>query len=245
MKLSENIHFRCTTFEKNKIDKVLNDMQQTQHKNISYRTLFINLIDNYLTNNIKGLEIKKEQILKEIDKEKEKQNQAVNNISNLEIELKNIEHELNNKSLFDETNFKNHEQLNKALTSVKEYIFNNNINNVSSISDNYYLQINETFKIKNVQLLKNIVETNFNKWQLENERKPQTTKNKKVSKETRIKQATNNILIKFNKSRQYFKLSDFIENEQAFINARCKQHKIKYNDLIKHLETLPEHKKQK
>lgn len=238
----ERLEIRVSKHEKEKILTVINDINKHNYKKIGYRYLIMEFVNNYLDNNKIGLEIQKKEIIKEIDKEKEKQSQAVNNISNLEIELKNIEHELNNKTLFDETIFKNNENVLKAIANVKEYIINNNVSNIENIPDNYYMQINETFKLNDKTLLKNIVKNNFNKWQLNKEIiKPDP----EPSKSEILEKISNNILRAFNDKRQPIKnLNEYIQtkDQKKKIKKYSENNNLTETEINNYLMALPEQK---
>ena len=169
MKKTERIDIRLSKQEKDKCEKVLNDINKTRNKKIGSRFLLMEFVDNYLNNNVRGLEIERNNLLKENEKDKEQINELTERITKRDIKIKEYNNRINNKTLYHENNF-NDPNIIKAINRIKEIIFNpeSEIKNYKDVPETLYLQMKDTFKIKNVEDLKNIVKYNFERWQQEN-----------------------------------------------------------------------------
>lgn len=249
MELNNNIHFRVSDTDKEKIDLVLNDINQHANNKKGYRFLLMSFVNEYLENNNTGLICKRNQLLKELEQEKEKQNIATNNISQLEIRINNLNHEINNKTIFDIANYKYHDNINHAFNRIKEYCLNpiNNINVFEDIPQEIFLNLETTFKIKEKGLLKNIAHNHFNEWQKDkkiNDATPEPTK------QDIINNISDKILNRFNNNIQPIKkLNEYLNQTQTrqIITGYLKNidQDINENDIINYMLNLPDVKQLK
>lgn len=250
MEYNEQINIRLSKTDKEKINLVLKEINKTKPKKVGYRFLIMEFVNNYLDNNITGLEIEKNQLLKELEIQKENKNKISENISDLEIKIKKIDHELNNKSLYDLSNYQYNDNINHAINRIKEFVLTKkDINNLTDIPGTLYKQMETTFKINEKDLLKNIVNVEFNKWIHEKEINnldltPEPTK------EDIIKEIADKLLNKFNRYGQHIKiLKDYLNQKQTkqliqtYLNNQDKD--INENDIINYLLSLPENKQRK
>lgn len=233
MEYSEQIHIRVTKHEKQQCEQVLNSINKTRNKKVGYRYLLMGFVTDYLENNNNGLLIEQKQLLKDVETINEQQNKLIELKQEKEIRLKVIENELNNKTLWHENNFKDDPYLLKAINRIKELIFKpgNEINNYNDVPDALYIQMQDTFKLKNVNDLKNIVKHNFSRWQQENiiiEPEPtEKTYSEKVEQ----------ILRMFNRSFQSQKHKynndalKFLKDNENHYKTMCEKQGIKFNDL--------------
>lgn len=249
MKKTERIDIRLSKPDKDKCEQVLKDINETRNKKVGYRFLLMEFVNNYLDNKTSGLQIKKESILKKIDKEKENEAKAKHNISLLEIELNNINNEINNKSLFDISNYQYDKPLNKGFNRLKEIVLNpdNKINSFEDINETTFKQMQESFNIKDLELFKKIVKNHFREWKQEkiiNDPTPEPTK------QEIIKDISEKMLIKFNRPIQPIKnLNEYLnQNETKLIIKGYLKDKseINENEIINYmLENIPEKQQHK
>lgn len=244
MEYNKQIHIRISENDKIKCEKVLKDINENRNKKVGYRFLLMEFVNNYLDNNITGLEIERNQLIKENEKDKAKKDKLTEIITDREIKIKKLNNEINNKSIYDLSNYKYNQNLNNAVQRIKEIILTDHIKTFNNIPDTLFLQMKQTFKINDIDLLKNIVNNEFPKWQKELliiDPTPETTK------EDIIKDISEKMLNRFNKPGQHIKnLNDYLKTDQAINIIKGytkKHHNINENDIINYMLELPEKKK--
>lgn len=233
MKKTERIDIRLTKPDKEKCERVLNDINKTRNKKVGYRFLLMEFVEEYLNNNVRGLEIEKNNLIKENEKDQEQLKEITERITRREIKIKEYNNRINNKTIYHENNFKENENLTKAIKRIKEIIFNpdSNINNFNDVQETLFLQMQDTFKI-NVTDLKNIVKYNFERWQQEeiiNEPEPQEkTYNEKIDQ----------LLKMFNRSyngneKAFNNKLKYLEHNKEKYKTMCEKQEINYIDFEK------------
>ena len=236
MKKTERIDIRLTKTDKDKCEKVLNDINKTRNKKVGYRFLLMEFVDNYLNNNVRGLEIERNNLLKENEKDKEQINELTERITKRDIKIKEYNNRINNKTLYHENNF-NDPNIIKAIKRIKEIIFNpdSNIKSFNDIQDTLFLQMQDTFNINNIADLKNIVKYNFERWQQEN-----IIINPKPAEKT-YSEKLETILTLFNrrfnseKNKYNNDVSRFLKANETHYKTMCKSKDINFNDLEKEI----------
>lgn len=226
-----NIHFRVNENDKKRIDIVLNDINKHTNKKVGYRFLIMEFVNNYLDNNLTGLKLEKNQLLKEIEKDNETKNKIVQQIQEKEIKLKAIDNELNNKSLLDISNYKYNKPLTTAFYRLKEIVLKDKIKSFDLI-ENDLINLANTFKVKEKDLLKEVVLYHFNDWQ--NEILLNQNDQPKTTKEDFIKNISNRILRRFEDRRQTINnLTDYLNQDrtQTLIKNMLKDNE--YNLIVK------------
>lgn len=228
-----NIHFRVSENEKEIIDKALKILNQQTNKKVGYRFLTLEKAKEIVKNTNSGLEFKKAKLLKEIEKEKETEAKARHNISLLEIELNNINTEINNKTLFNIQNYPYDKPLNKGYERLKDIVLNpdNNINVFEDITETTFKQMQQSFKIKDLELFKEIIKNDFQEWQQEkaiNQEKP-TEKTYKEKLETLMRlfeRAYKSEAKKFKNDKL-----KFLEHNKERYKTMCEKDGVKFNDF--------------
>lgn len=241
---SEQIHIRVTKQEKEQCEKVIKSINETRNKKIGYRYLLLNVnVNKYLENNNKGIEIQINELLKDIETDNEQINKMVEKRTEKEIKLKKLRHELNNKSLFDISNYKNNEPILKGFQRLKEIVLTNeNFNYFEDIDKTTFKQMQESFNIKDIELFKKIVKNHFQEWQQEkiiNDPTPEPTK------QEIIKNISDKMFKRFKANSQPTKnLNEFLNSDYSkqLIKGYLKEHsEIKESEIINYmLETIPE-----
>lgn len=241
---SEQIHIRVTKQEKEQCEKVIKSINETRNKKIGYRYLLLNVnVNKYLENNNKGIEIQINELLKDIETDNEQINKMVEKRTEKEIKLKKLRHELNNKSLFDISNYKNNEPILKGFQRLKEIVLTNeNFNYFEDIDKTTFKQMQESFKFNDIELFKKIVKNHFQEWQQE---KLNYNPPAEPTKAEIIKGISGKMVNKFKASRQPIKnLNEFLNSDHAntIIKGYLKNNsEITKNEIINYiLETTPE-----
>lgn len=236
MKKTERIDIRLTKTDKDKCEKVLNDINKTRNKKVGYRFLLMEFVDNYLNNNVRGLEIERNNLLKENEKDKEQINELTERITKRDIKIKEYNNRINNKTLYHENNF-NDPNIIKAIKRIKEIIFNpdSNIKSFNDIQDTLFLQMQDTFNINNIADLKNIVKYNFERWQQENIIiNPEPAEKTYSEKLETILKLFNR---RFNSEKDKYNndVSRFLKANENQYKTMCENNSINFNDLEKEI----------
>ena len=213
MALDKQIAFRVSDNEYKRIEKYKKLRNKQSTKKIGYREIFMEKIDDDMAKSNIGLELKKNELLTKYDEIKKTKNSIVSDMEEIEIQLNKLDTELNNSTLYDLANYRHNTNIVKAVNSVKAYCIHNGILKPDYIPSEVLKELELTFKIKDTDLLKNIVFTEFENW--EEEIKADTPEDKKTDKLFKI---SVNILAKFKKGDQPIKdLNEYLETNQETI----------------------------
>ena len=193
-----------------------------------------------------SLKVEKFLLKKELEKDKQDFKLKEFEINNKELRLKTIDETINNTSIYNLDNYKYNTAIVNAVESIKELLANphSRYNSVEDIPEDVFKTKANNFKLKDVELLKSIAKEEYStNWKYEiNTSSVDNT----VTKESKLKELEINILSSFNKGTQRKNyLFDYVEEDKERITKRCNSKKIRYEDLIQHLEKLPEEKKHK
>lgn len=228
MEYTEQIHIRVTKQEKEILNNILENLNGNRIKKLGYRHILFNInVNEYLKHNNYGLEIQINELLKEIEKDNEIIKYNIEQRTEKEIKLKKLREELNNKSLFDISNYKDNEPILKGFNSLKEFVLNqnNNINYFEDIDNITFKQIQTSFNIKDLTLFKNIVKTHFEEW---NQNKKPETKEKTYNE--KLETILNLFNRRFNKDKTTNK-KEFLKKYETHYKTMCNNQGIKFNDL--------------
>lgn len=157
MAKDDQLHIRLDTTDKERVKARL--------KEYGKPTSF--LIDFFLknTDDTKGsLEIEKIILLDELEELKELRKDLNYKIENKEIRLKAIENQLNNTTLYDLENYKYNKPIFNAVNSIKNVVIQREIKKYEGITDNIFKSNQQAYRVKDYDLLKNIVKNEFGKW---------------------------------------------------------------------------------
>ena len=237
MKLDKRIDIRLSENDKKKIDLVLNDINKYSNKKHGYRFLIMEFVDNYLNNNDIGLKLQKEQLLKANEQINEQKDKLAQKEQENNIKINAIDNELNNKSIYNISNYKYNENVTHAFNRLKEMVFQEKIKEISKIEPDI-IKLEKAFKIKEKGLLKNIVLNHFHEWQ--NELILTQTPEAETTKEQEIINISEKMINKFNKSGQRItNLNDYLNNEttRTIINGYIRNSKqdINENEIINYM----------
>lgn len=227
MEYTEQIHIRVTKQEKQLLNNILENLNENRVKKLGYRYILFNInVNEYLEKNNYGLEIQINELLKEIEKDNEIINKNIEKRTEKEIKLKKLREELNNKSLFDISNYKDNEPILKGFNSLKEYVLNSNINYFDDINNITFKQIQTSFNIKDLNLFKNIVKTHFEEW-TENKKPEPTEKTYNEKLETII----NLFNRRFKNSNGNKDKARFLKEQEKYYINMCNNQGINFNDF--------------
>lgn len=234
MALEKQIAFRVTENEYNRIETYKNLRNKYSTNKIGYRDIFMEKIDDDMANSNIGLNIKRNDLLNKYDELKTAKNSIVSDMEEIEIQLNKLDTELNNSTLYDLANYRHNTNIVKAVNSVKAYCIHNGISKPDYIPSEVLKELELTFKIKDGELLKNIVFTEFENWEDEIQgNKPE----KKTNKDKLFKIAVN-VLAKFkNKDQPIKDLNKYLETNKETITKLIPKN-CTFDDLKKEILEL-------
>lgn len=211
MNLTKQISIRLTENEYKRATKYKELRNKYGTERVTYRNIFLEKIDDDMAKSNIGTEIKRKELLTKYDELKQAKNNIVGTMEEIEIQLNKMDMELTNTTLYDLANFRHNTSIVKAVNSVKAYCIHKGISKPDYIPSEVLKELEITFKIKDGNLLKNIVFTEFENWEEEiTENKPEN-KIKNSNKDKLFKIAVN-ILAKFKREDQPIKdLNEYIE----------------------------------
>ena len=238
VKKDAQISIRCSSTDKEKAKAIIDQY----NKNWDFVLEFFLGCFNEATGSLK---IEKQILQRELESDMKDLKLKEFEIKNKELRLKTIDETIKNTSEHNIDDYKYNTAMMGAVESIKEMLFNphSNYESVEEIPENVFKTKAKNFKLKNVELLKSIVKEEYSKnWK--NEISNSISENE--SKEQKLKDLETNVLSSFNRpSQRKNNLFEFIENDKERITSRCNQKHIRFEDLIEHLENLPDEKKHK
>lgn len=237
-KKDSQINIRCNSTEKEKAKAILDQY----NKNWDFLLDFFLGCFNEATGSLKI----ERQILKAKEEAKIKQLKLDEfELENIQLRLKTIDETINNASVYNLDNYKYNTAITEAVESIKELLFNphSKYKNVEDIPEEVFKTKANNFKLNDVALLKSIVKEEYStNWKYEKINSSVDSR----TKEGKLKQLEINVLTAFNKGNQRKNyLLDYVEEDKERITKRCSSKNIRFEDMIQHLEKLPEEKKYK
>lgn len=237
MKKTERKEIRLTKQDKIKCDIVLKEINKNRNKKVGYRFLLMEFVNSYLETNTKGLELQIKELNKILENEKQTIKEKEKIIKEIENKINNLDHEINNKKLYDLTNFKYNPNVLNAIDNIKTYCIDNNITSFEEIPSDLFLTINETYKIKDMDLIKNITFNEFKNWITEIKINTEKPTEKEI-----INLISEKVINKFNKSNKGT-FNDFIKTDygQAILKGYIKNNGhdlIKEQDIINNINKI-------
>lgn len=236
MALEKQIAFRVSDNEYKRIEKYKELRNKQSTKKLGYREIFMEKIDDDMAKGNIGLEFKRNELLTKYDELKATKNSIVSDMEEIEIQLNKLDTELNNSTLYDLANYRHNTNIVKAVNSVKAYCLHNGIAKPDYIPSEVLKELELTFKIKDGNLFKNIVFTEFENWEEEiTESKPETNNNK-----AKLFKIAVNVLAKFkNKDQPIKDLSEYLETNKETI-IKLIPNNCTFDDLKKEVIELNE-----
>ena len=238
VKKDAQISIRCSSTDKEKAKAIIDQY----NKNWDFVLEFFLGCFNEATGSLK---IEKQILKRELESDIQDLKLKELEIKNKELRLKTIDETIKNTSEHNIDDYKYNTAMMGAVESIKEMLFNphSNYESVEEIPENVFKTKAKNFKLKNVELLKSIVKEEYSKnWKKE----ISNSISENESKEQKLKDLETNVLSSFNRpSQRKNNLFEFIEDDKERITSRCNQKHIRFEDLIEHLENLPDEKKHK
>ena len=238
VKKDAQISIRCSSTDKEKAKAIIDQY----NKNWDFVLEFFLGCFNEATGSLK---IEKQILQTELESDMKDLKLKEFEIQNKELRLKTIDETIKNTSKHNIDDYKYNAAIMGAVESIKEFLFNphSKCESVEDITEDVFKTKAKTFKLKDVELLKSIVKEEYSKnWK--NEILNSISENE--SKEQKLKGLEINVLSSFNKpSQRKNNLFDYIEEDKERITSRCEQKHIRFEELVEHLENLPDEKKRK
>lgn len=233
MKLTKQISIRLTENEYKRADKYKELRNKYSTERVTYRHIFLEKLNDDMAKSNIGIEIKRDELLKEYDELKKEKTSIIETMEEIEIKLTKIDTALNNSTLYDLANYRHNTNIVKAVNSVKSYCIHNVTLKPEYIPPAIFMELETTFKIKEKDLLKNIVFTEFSNW--EEEIKANTSEAKKDDK---IKKLGVKVMAKFRRKNQPIKdLSEYLETNKDEI-TKTLPNGYTFNDIKEYLLNL-------
>lgn len=235
MKLEKQIAFRVTENEYKRIEKYKELRNKQSTKKLGYRDIFMEKINDDMAKGNIGLELKRNELLNKYDELKTAKNSIVNDMEEIQIQINKLDTELNNSTLYDLSNYRHNTDIVKAVNSVKAYCIHNGITKPDYIPGEVLKELELTFKIKDGNLFKNIVFTEFENWEEEITASKPESKNK-----DKLFKIAVNVLAKFkNKDQPIKDLNEYLETNKETITKIVPKN-CTFDDLKKEVLELNE-----
>lgn len=216
MAKDDQLHIRVNSTDKERLRERL--------KEYGKKTDFIVHFFLKNTEDTKGsLEIEKVILLDELDELKDERKKLNYKIETREIRLKAIESQLNNTTLYDLENYKYNQPIFNAVMSIKGVVIERSIKKYENITDNIFKANQTTYRVKDLDLLKNIVKNEFPKWLQEMEINNTIVENR----ESFIIDKANKLIDRFKRpSQRIEEINEFLETPetQQIIQGYCKNY---------------------
>jgi len=238
VKKDSQVNIRCTSTEKEKAKAILDQY----NKKWDFVLEFFLGCFNEATGSLK---IEKQILEDEVENELKDLKLREFEIKNKQLRIKTIDETINNASVYNLDNYKYNTAITEAVESIKDLLFNSysKYKTVEDIPEEVFKTKAKNFNLNDVELLKSIVKDEYStNWKYEKN----TSSIDGATKEGKLKELEINVLTAFNKGSQRKNyLFDYVEEDKERITKRCNSKNIRYEDLIQHLEKLPEEKKHK
>lgn len=203
-------HFRCNSEEKVKTKKLLKELNKPAD---FLMTLFLKI---YTTNSSR-LEMEIANINKERDAIDEEIAELQEKLDKLNKRRDEAVEELNSISLYDLNNYRNNDAIIGAIGSIKDYVISRKLTNFNNIPSTVIYEINSSYEVNDIELLKEISANEFDKWQMEINAAEEVPDGVKMNK------IADNLKDNFNGQRWTNKWDEFLKTKEDFINRKAKR----------------------
>lgn len=238
-KKDTQINIRCTSEDKEVAKAILDQYNKKWDFLLEY---FLGTF-NEATG---SLRIEKYLLESEVESDKQELKLKEFEVKNKELRLKTIDETINNASVYNLDNYRFNTAIVNAVESVKDLLVDSNskYKTIEDVPEDVFKVKAKNFKVKDFNLLKSIAkEEYYSNWQYEIKT---SSSNDGATKEGKLKELEINVLSSFNNPTQRKNnLFDYVEEDKERIKTRCSSKNIRFEDLIQHLEDLPEEKKHK
>ena len=197
-------HFRCNSEEKRKTKALLKEINKPAD---FLMTLFLKI---YTTNSSR-LEMEIENINKERAAIDDKMAELQERMDKLNKRRDEAVEELNSISLYDLNNYRNNDAIIGAVGSIKDYVISRKLSNFNNIPNTLYYEINSSYEVNDIELLKEISANEFDKWQMELNAAEEIPDGVKMNK------IADNLKDNFNAQRWTNKWDEFLKTKDEVI----------------------------
>lgn len=231
-KKDDQIHFRCPSDEKEKGRILLNEINKSWDFLLTFFIKEFNTTSSRLQAEIEYIDKKREAIDNEIAELQERKEK-------LDERRHEAVEELSNTSLYDLNNYKNNEAVMGAIGSIKDYVLSHKITYLNDIPNNIFYTINGTFKVGDMELLKEISANEFERWQRELK-----AAEDEISDNSKMTKIYDDLLPNF-RSQKYTKdWKEFIKTKDDFIKRKATSNGWTHEELLTFLNNKkPEYDK--
>ena len=211
-------HFRCNSEEKAKTKALLKEINKPAD---FLMTLFLKIY----TTNTSRLEMEIENIDKERAAIDEEMAELQERMDKLDERRHTALDELNNISLYDLNNYRNNDAIIGAIGSIKDYVISRKLTNFKNIPSTVFYEINSSYEVNDMELLKEISANEFDKWQMEIKTADDVPDGVKMNK------IADKLKDNFNGQRWTKDLQEFLKSKDDFINRKAKSNGWKPDDF--------------
>lgn len=216
------LHIRCTAQQKADVKEILRRMGKTSDFIVEH---FL----NEYSDNTADLEIQQYFIEKELSKIDDEVNRLNEEAERLKVRHTAIKNEINNKKLYDLSYYESNKELTKAVNSVKAYVLEHEITIFNDIPTILFDQWDQTFKVRNVDLIINVSKAEFNKWQ--DEMAEINAAANETDDNTKMQEIANRLNTDFKRQHKIKDWNDYLEARNDYIEAKADKEELHPVDL--------------
>lgn len=231
-KKDDQVHFRCSSEEKEKGRILLREINKSWDFLLTFFIKEFNTTSSRLQAEIEYIDKEREAITKDMEELQER-------MDKLDERRHEAVEKLSNTSLYDLSNYKNNEAVMGAIGSIKDYVLSHKITNFNDIPNETFYTINNTFKVADMELLKEISANEFERWQ-----KELKAAEDEISDNSKMTKIYDDLLPNF-RSQKYTKdWKEFIKTKDDFIKRKATSNGWNPADLLTFLNNKkPEYNK--
>lgn len=213
-------HFRCNHEDKVEGKRILKEINKPADFLLTYFLKEFNTNSSRLRAEIEDIDAEKEAIDKQLIELQDRK-------ASLDKRRYEAVNELNNTSLYDLDNYKNNDAVMGAIGSIKDYVITRKLTNFYDIPNNIFYNINSTYKVYDIDLLKEISLNEFDKWQ--NELKADDED--KLTDGQKMNLIADNLKDNFNGQRVTKDWKEFIKGKDDLIIRKANHNGLNPDDL--------------
>lgn len=119
---SKQLNFRVDETTKQDLEDIIKELNKNSSKKISLSYILEDYINCYYSTSPHGLKLENRHLKQELNEKKEQLIKLNDEITQIKSKIQTNEEIINNTNLYDISNYKNNENVLKAIESLKEYV---------------------------------------------------------------------------------------------------------------------------
>lgn len=217
-KKDDQVHFRCPSEEKAEGKRILDEINKSWDFLLTFFVKEFNTASARLQAEIENIDNERETITKQMADLQER-------MEKLDERRHDAVDELNNISLYDLNNYKNNHAIIGAIGSIKDYVIQRKITNFYKIPNTVFYEINNNFKVHDMELLREISANEFEKWQKELKAADDISDGQKMNR------IADNLKDNFNGQKVTKDWKEFIKGKDDLIKRKAKSNGLNPDEL--------------